>query len=91
MMGSGAFVATAGGIRFVRTGRFHLRAALGLTCAGIPGVLVAAFLVRSLPLDAVRWLVVAVVVYTATAMLRSAALERRRVSLADNLLAQRPS
>ena len=35
-------------------------------------MLIAAFLVRSLPLEAIRWLVVFVVVYTAAAMLRSA-------------------
>ena len=39
---------------------------------GIPGVLIAAFIVKSLPLDALRWLVIVVVVYTAIAMLRSA-------------------
>ena len=37
-----------------------------------PGVLIAAFIVKSLPLDAVRWLVVVVVVYTAAMLLRSA-------------------
>ena len=35
-------------------------------------MLLAAFVVKSLPLTALRWLVVAVVLYTATAMLRSA-------------------
>ena len=39
---------------------------------GVPCVLLAAFIVKSLPLGAVRWLVIAVVVYTALAMLRSA-------------------
>ena len=37
MMGSGAFVATIAGVRFVGAGRFHWRAALGLTIGGIPG------------------------------------------------------
>ncbi|HEU5481032.1 MAG TPA: hypothetical protein VFU90_14395 [Candidatus Tumulicola sp.] len=50
-----------------------MRAALGLTLGGIPGVLIAAYLVKSLPLSAVRWLVVGVVVYAAVVMLRSAA------------------
>jgi len=39
-------------------------------------VLIAAYLVGALPLYAVRWLVVVVVVYTAIAMLRSAFVER---------------
>ena len=72
MMGSGAFVATIAGLRFVTRGRFDSRAALGLTLGGIPGVLVAAWVVRSLPLDTLRWLVVVVVIYSAISLLRSA-------------------
>ena len=71
MMGSGAFVATIAGIRFVRAGRMQSRAALGLTLGGIPGVIVAAWLVQSLPLAALRWLVLAVVVYTSATLLRA--------------------
>jgi uncharacterized membrane protein YfcA len=44
--------------------------ALGLAIGGIPGVLVAALLVTSLPIDLLRWLVIAVVVYAASSMLR---------------------
>ena len=77
MMGSGAMMAMAGGLRFMKAGRFDTRAALGLTLGGIPGVLVAGLLVRSLPLSVLRWTVVAVVVYAATIMLRSAIAERR--------------
>lgn len=45
---------------------------LSLAIGGVPAVLVAAFLVRSLPLDAVRILVVAVVFFTAAGLIRSA-------------------
>jgi uncharacterized membrane protein YfcA len=76
MMGSCAFLMPAGSARFLRLGRYNPRAALGLTLGGLPAVLAAAFIVKSLPLDWVKWLVVAVVVYTATAMLRSAAKGR---------------
>jgi len=72
MMGSGAFVATTAGIRFVGAGRFHWRAALGLCAGGIPGVIVAVWLVKSLPLGALRWLVVAVVAYTGISYVVSA-------------------
>jgi uncharacterized membrane protein YfcA len=75
MMGSCAFLMPAASVRFVRSGRYDLRAAMGLTLAGTPAVLVAVWLVKSLPLQAVKWLVVGVVVYTAIAMLRSAAKE----------------
>ncbi len=72
MMGSCAFLMPVGSMRFITLDRYTLRAALGLTIGGIPGVLLAAFLVKSLPLEYVRWLVVAVVVYAAVMMLRSA-------------------
>ena len=77
MMGSCAFLMPVGSMRFIKLDRYSLRAALGLTIGGIPGVLLAAFLVKSLPLQSVRWLVVFVVVYAAVMMLRSAAVERR--------------
>lgn len=77
MMGSCAFLMPIGSVRFIDKGSYSLRPALGLAIGGIPGVLIAAYLVKSLPLGVVRWLVVVVVVYTAIMMLRSAARERR--------------
>jgi uncharacterized membrane protein YfcA len=71
MMGSGAFVGPIASVRFVDARRFHWRAALGLAVGGIPGVIVAAWLVRSLPLDWLRWLVLAVVTYAGVALLRA--------------------
>ncbi|MFI5243669.1 MAG: sulfite exporter TauE/SafE family protein [Gemmatimonadales bacterium] len=76
MMGSCAFLMPVASARFVRSGRFDPRACLGLLLGGIPAVLIAAFIVKALPLTAVRWLVVVVVIYTATTLLRSAARER---------------
>ncbi len=72
MMGSCAFLMPIAGIRFVRKGKYDPSAALGLTIAGIPAVLVAAFIVKELSLDVVRWLVVVVVIYTALSMLWAA-------------------
>jgi uncharacterized membrane protein YfcA len=83
MMGSCAFLMPVASLRFIRFDAFSMRAALGLTLGGIPGVLIAAFLVKSLPLSFVRWLVIAVVLYAAVSMLRSAArrgpLQRSRL------------
>ena len=75
MMGSCAFLMPIGGMRFVASGRYDLRAAVGLTLGGLPAVLLAAYVVKSLPLTSLRWLVVAVVLYAAVAMLRSAQRE----------------
>src|SRR5437773_1077345 len=71
MMGSCALLMPVGGARFVRTRRYNPGAALGLTLGGIPGVLCAAFIVRSLPIGWLRWLVVIVVMYAAALMLVS--------------------
>ncbi|HWP71602.1 MAG TPA: sulfite exporter TauE/SafE family protein [Gemmatimonadaceae bacterium] len=76
MMGSCAFLMPISSARFIQKKSFDLRAAIGLMIGGIPAVLIAAFIVKSLPLTAVRWLVIVVVVYTATTMLLSARKER---------------
>jgi uncharacterized membrane protein YfcA len=77
MMGSCAFLMPVGSARFISLRKYSLRPALGLTIGGIPGVLLAAFVVTTLSLDKVRWLVIGVVVYTSVMMLRSAWQERR--------------
>jgi len=77
MMGSCAFLMPVASARFIRFDAYTLRAGLGLAIGGIPGVLAAAFIVKSLDLTWVRWLVVIVVVYAAVMMLRSALFERR--------------
>ena len=72
MMGSCAFLMPIGSMRFIKEGRYSLRPALGLALGGIPAVLIAALIVKSLPVVWVRWLVVLVVLYASTMMLRSA-------------------
>lgn len=76
MAGSCAFLMPVGGLRFVREKSYSISAAIAMTIAGIPAVLVAAFVVKQLPLEYVRWLVVIVVTYAAIMMLRSARIER---------------
>ena len=72
MMSTGAMVVMVGSFKFISTGRYNLPAALGLAIGGLPAVLLAGLLVKSLPLGILRWIVVAVVIYAAAAMLRSA-------------------
>jgi uncharacterized membrane protein YfcA len=72
MMGSCGLLMPIGGARFVRSGRYNFSAALGLALGGIPGVLLAAYVVKSMPITWLRWLVLIVVVYAAVQMLRSA-------------------
>jgi uncharacterized membrane protein YfcA len=72
MMGSCAFLMPVCSMRFVKTRTYHVQAALGLALGGLPGVLIAAYVFQSLPISAVRWLVVGVVVYTSLNMLATA-------------------
>ena len=72
MMGSCAFLMPASSFRFITSQRIDLRIALGLAIGGVPGVLVAAFLVKHAPLTVLRWGVVVVVLYAAAMLLRSA-------------------
>jgi uncharacterized membrane protein YfcA len=71
MMGASAFLMPIGGIRFIRLNCYNARASIGLTVGGIPGVLIAAYLVKSLPMGGLRWLVTVVVLYAAISMLYS--------------------
>jgi len=72
MMGSCAFLMPVGSLKFIKERAYSLRVAIGLALGGIPGVIVAAKIVRSLDLTTVRWLVIVVVLYTALTMLYSA-------------------
>jgi uncharacterized membrane protein YfcA len=80
MMGSVAFLGTVGSIRFVQSHRYRWKSAIGMTVGGIPGVLLAAYLVRSLPLFWLRWMVFFVMIYTAMMMLRSSLNEKRKAA-----------
>jgi uncharacterized membrane protein YfcA len=71
MATSAAVILPAAAIRFYRSGRFDRRAAAGFALGGIPGVLVAVYVVKELPLDVVRWIVVAVLLYTSATLWRS--------------------
>lgn len=62
---------------FIAAARYERSAAVGLALGGIPGVLIAAYVVKSLPVVWLRWLVVVVVLYTALAMLRAAIADRK--------------
>ena len=60
---------------------------LGLAIGGIPAVLVAAFIVKEMPIDYLRWLVFVVVLYAA-AVMAHAALKGWREGKAEAATAQ---
>jgi uncharacterized membrane protein YfcA len=77
MMGSCAFIMPTSGIRFIGRGNYAPRAALGLALGGVPGVLLAAYVVKQLPVQYLLWLVIVVATYSALAMLGSARKETK--------------
>ena len=72
MAAGGSLMGAGASVRHFAIGEIDLRIVLGLAMGGIPAVLVAALLVKSMPVDILRWLVFAVVLYTAAVMLRAA-------------------
>jgi uncharacterized membrane protein YfcA len=76
MMGTCGIVQPVAGLRFIKSGRFAWGPSLGLVLGGVVGVLLAVYVVRQLPLRALRWVVIVVVTYAAVSMLRSAAARR---------------
>jgi len=72
MMGSAALLMVTSGARIVSARPLKLSLVLGMALGGVPAVLVAAFVIKSLPLDMLRWGVVVVAAYAASAMLHAA-------------------
>ena len=60
MMGSCAFLMPPGSIPFIKAGKYHRAAALPLIISGSIGVLIACFVITSLPLTLLTWVVVGV-------------------------------
>jgi uncharacterized membrane protein YfcA len=87
MAGGAALAGTAASVRHIQIGQIDLRVVLGLAIGGIPAVLVAAFIVKAMPLVLLRWLVIVVVLYAAAVMLRAASLGRRSEVLTPEQLA----
>lgn len=75
MMGACAFLMPASGMQFIAAGRFDPRLALGFAIGGVPAVLLAAFVVKEMPLDVLRWVVAGVVVLAALMMLYTARIK----------------
>jgi uncharacterized membrane protein YfcA len=71
MMGACALLMPWCSLKFIKEAAYDLKAAVGLTSLGIVGVLIAAYIVKSLPLTILKWVVVVVILYTSIMMFRS--------------------
>lgn len=72
MMGSCSFLMPVASMKFVKEGAYNRRAAIGITIGGLIGVFIAAYIVKSLPLTILTYLVIAVILYTSITMLIAA-------------------
>jgi len=72
MASAAGFSGAAAAARCMNLMKLDLRLALGLALGAIPAVLVAAFLVKEMPLTTLRWLVVVVVSYAGITLLLAA-------------------
>ena len=77
MMGSCAFLMPPASFKFIQSGAYNRKAALTMAIPGTIAVLIAALVVKSLPLDVLRWLVIAIVLYTSATMFRAALLRTK--------------
>lgn len=68
MMGSCAFLMPPASYKFIKSGAYNKKAALGMAIPSIFAVLIAALIIKSMPLDTLRWLVLIIIVYTSVSM-----------------------
>lgn len=72
MMGSCAFLMPVASVKFIKEGAYDRKASMMITIAGSIGVFVAAFLVKSMPIAILMWVVIGVVFLTSILMLKKA-------------------
>lgn len=72
MMGSCAFLMPPASVKFIKEGAYNRKAAVAMAVPGMIAVLIAALIVKSLPLNTLRWIVIIVILYTSAVMLQAA-------------------
>ncbi|SKA84669.1 Sulfite exporter TauE/SafE [Caloramator quimbayensis] len=84
MMGSAALLMPAASFKFIKEEAHSTKASFIIGLLGPIGVLVAAFIVKSLPLGTLKWVVVGVLIYTSIAMFKSAKDTKKNIAAVDN-------
>ena len=79
MMGSCAFLMPPASAKFIKEGAYNRKAAVSMAIPGAIAVLIAALVVKSLPLATLRWVVIIVIIYTSVVMFRSAMQEENHI------------
>ena len=68
MMCSGAMVSPTTGILNIKAGNVNRNAIMGMAAGGVIGVAIAVYIVKSMPISVLQWLVIAVVLYSSVTM-----------------------
>lgn len=71
MMGACTFSVPVGSMQFIKLDSYSRKLTLFCATFGVVGVLIAAFVVKSMNTDALQWVVAAVIIYSAVSMLLS--------------------
>ncbi|EPY2273457.1 TSUP family transporter [Clostridium sporogenes] len=71
MMGSCAFLLPMSSTKFVKNNAYDKKASISISIFGVVGVLIAAFIVKELPVRALTWMVVCVIMYTSITMFKA--------------------
>jgi uncharacterized membrane protein YfcA len=77
MAASAGLMGGSASVRHIQMRQMDLKIVLGITLGGFPAVLVAALIVKEMPVETLRWGVIVVVLYAAAVMARSAWLGRK--------------
>lgn len=72
MMGSCAMLMPIASIKFIKEEAYAKKTAFFITIGGLVGVFIAAYIVKSMPMDVLRWVVIVVISYTSVTMLKKA-------------------
>ncbi|HSQ89127.1 sulfite exporter TauE/SafE family protein [Romboutsia sp.] len=72
MMGSCALLMPVASVKFIKENAYAKKTSLFITIGGVIGVVIAAYFVKSMPMDILKWLVIIVISYTSVTMLKKA-------------------
>lgn len=78
MMGSCALLMPFSSYQFIKNGAYSTKASVSIAILGSIGVLIAAYIVKSLPLNVLKWVVVCVIIYTAIIMFKSSKIDNNQ-------------
>ena len=71
MMASSAFALPSASIRYIKDQAYNRKVAITITLSGSIGVLIAAFIVKTLDVYLLTWLVIIVIIYTGITLIKS--------------------